>query len=115
MFGSGAKHSLDKTESKYCSYRSLPICKKGFPYNPESLFSGIAQFTDKKPISDEFCQCAEWEPFQTNFFLVSIPKIYGVMHEIYISWLGYIYPGYTANVKCHDSKCQMYSYLAVCW
>ena len=32
MFGSGTKHSLDKNESKYCSYGSLPICKKGSPY-----------------------------------------------------------------------------------
>ena len=32
MFGSGAKHSLDKTESSYCSYGSLPICKKGSSY-----------------------------------------------------------------------------------
>ena len=32
MFGSGVKHSLDKTESNYCSYKSLPICKKGSPY-----------------------------------------------------------------------------------
>ena len=30
--GSGTKHSLDKTESKYCSHGSLPICKKGSPY-----------------------------------------------------------------------------------
>ena len=32
MFGNGAKHSLDKTELNYCSYGSLPICKKGSPY-----------------------------------------------------------------------------------
>ena len=32
MFESGAKHSLDKAESNYCSYGSLPICKKGSPY-----------------------------------------------------------------------------------
>ena len=32
MSGSGANHSLDKTESTYCSYGSLPICKKGSPY-----------------------------------------------------------------------------------
>ena len=32
MFDSDAKHSLDKTESNYCSYGSLPICKKGSPY-----------------------------------------------------------------------------------
>ena len=44
-----------------------------------------------------FCQCAELDhpfwifslsrPFHKNFFPVSIPKIYRVMHELYISWL----------------------------
>ena len=32
MFGSGEKTSLDKNESTYCSYGSLAINKKEFPY-----------------------------------------------------------------------------------
>ena len=79
------------------------------------LFSGIAQFTDKKPISDEiFVSVQSWTtlfcifslswPFHTNFFPVSIPKNYGVMHEIYISWLGsyrqQMPNAMKANVKC---------------
>ena len=42
--------------------------------------------------------------FSYKLFPVSIPKIYGVMHELYISWLGsYRHQtpnAMTANVKC---------------
>ena len=68
-----------------------------------------------KPIADEifvsvqswttlFCIFSLSQPFHTNFFPVSIPKIYGVLHELYISWLGsyrqQMSNGMTANVKC---------------
>ena len=44
MFASDTKHSLDKTESKYCSYGSLPICKKVCPYliSLECYLKGLA-------------------------------------------------------------------------
>ena len=79
------------------------------------LFSGIAQFTDQKPISDEiFVSVQSWTPlfcifsfswpFRTNVFPVSIPKISGVMHELYTSWLGsyrqQMSNAMTAIVKC---------------
>ena len=53
-----------------------------------------------------FFTCFLSWPFHTNVFPVSIPKIYGAMHELYISWL--------VSYSCHDSKCQMCSYLALC-
>ena len=54
-------------------------------------FSGIAQFTHNKPISDEFLQSwitlfyifsSSW-PFHINFFPVSKPKSYDVMSYMY--------------------------------
>ena len=53
-----------------------------------------------------FASSLHHDPFYTNFLQVSIPIIYGIMHELYTSWLG--------SYSCHGSKCQMYSYLAVC-
>ena len=51
-----------------------------------------------------FCIFSLQWPFHTNFFPVSIPKMYGDMHEIYISWLGsyiqQISNATKANVKC---------------
>ena len=75
------------------------------------FFSGIGQFTDNKPVSDEtlvsvqswttfFCSFSLPWPFHKNFFPVCIPKIYGVMNELYISSLGSYSFAMTANVKC---------------
>ena len=64
-----------------------------------------------------FCSCASkmnqlfcifslsW-PFHTKFFPVSIPTIYGVMHELYISWLG-SYRQQMSNVMTANAKCRI--------
>ena len=72
--------------------------------------SRIAQFTNKKSISEEifvsvqswttsFCTFFSSWPFHTNFFPDSIPKIYEVIHELYLSWL-VATAAMIANVKC---------------
>ena len=82
---------------------------------PSFFWNGPIYRQEKKPIWWKFCQCASelyhlfcifslsWT-FQTNFFPVSIPKVYGVMHELYISWLGsyrqQMSNVMTANVAC---------------
>ena len=65
-------------------------------YLSTHLFSGIAQFTDNKPISDELLQ--SWITLFYIFFPVFKPKRYDVM--------SYMYPdqgaiaAMTTNVKC---------------
>ena len=102
------------SKGEIANLETLVVFSKNYAINLH-LFSGIAQCTDKKPISDKifinvqswitlfFIFSSSW-PFNANIFPVSI-LIYGVMHELYISWLG---------SHSNHSKYQMHSYLAVC-
>ena len=68
-------------------------------------FSGIAQFTHNKPISDEFLD----HPFLHLLFVMTFSyKLFPSFqtktlwcYELYVSWLG--------SYSCHDNKCQVHS------
>ena len=82
------------------------------------LFSGIAKFTDKKSISDKsfvsvqswitlFCVFSSLWRLHTNFFPVSIPKVYGVKRQLYR------YPSYTVTVAITANVKRMVTWLYV--